>query len=183
MIRMGSGCVVDSHDQDFIIDVIEGLSIVSLKISKSHLSQVPESMELAKANTVSGRDPRSLWLGPDRWLLLSMDSTSEELQKMCSDSLGAINYLAIDYSAALFSISLCGTEASKILNSGTGIDFRSKYFVLNSCCRTRLGQVAAIIVADGLNKFSIHVDRSYEQYLRDWFVVTTDIYNSRFLAS
>ena len=179
MIQTGIACVVNQETNKLEVKKVENLSIVSLRISKSCVDDAIDRLDLAGPLKVSGSDPCSLWLGPDRWLLVG-NNTPEELIDSCEQQLTGILHHAVDYSRALSTQKVIGKDAWRLLASGTSIDLRPAHFTVGSCCRTRLGQVAAVIVANGNDEFSLHVDRSYETYLSDWLAESVSIYCSRF---
>ena len=113
-------------------------------------------------------DPRSLWFGPDRWLLVSDSKSADSMVEECEKSLADVLHNAVDYSAGLAVYRLTGTGARDLLAAGCGLDFRDEKFQVGTCCRTRFAQIAAVIVAEGPEQFEIYVDRSYEKYLSDW---------------
>ncbi len=150
------------------IERIENLSIVSLKVSSKSLESARNSLQLASPASTSNGDPRSLWFGPDRWLLVSDSKSADSMVEECEKSLADVLHNAVDYSAGLAVYRLTGTGARDLLAAGCGLDFRDEKFQVGTCCRTRFAQIAAVIVAEGPEQFDIYVDRSYEKYLSDW---------------
>ena len=172
--------MADQHTDKLRVQTIDDLSIVSLRVAKSCLDDARERLDLAEPLRASERDPRSLWLGPDRWLLVGSTDTPGILLDSCKQELTGILHHAVDYSSALSTQKVTGKNAWQLLASGTSIDLRPEHFRVGSCCRTRLAQVAAVIVADGTDAFSVHVDGSYAAYLAEWFAESINIYESRF---
>ena len=125
-------------------------------------------MQLAPPLRAAGSELTSLWLGPDRWLLVSESKTADEMIRHCNESLGDVLHNAVDYSAGLALFRIFGPYSGKILASGSGVDFRPAEFPMGSCCRTRFAQVAAVVVAKGNEEFDVYVDRSYGTYMNDW---------------
>ena len=150
------------------IERIENLSIVSLKVSSKSLENASNSLQLAPAASTSGSDPRSLWFGPDRWLLVSGSKPAGSIVSECDEALADVLHNAVDYSSGLAVFRLTGPGARNLLAAGSGVDFRADKFPAGYCCRTRLAQIAAIIAADGPEQFDIYVDRSYGTYINDW---------------
>ena len=167
-IRMGSACVAEQTDKSVSIERIDDLSIVSLKVSRKSLESACNRLQLASPTRASSGDPRSLWLGPDRWLLVSTSTTPDVIVRNCQETLTGIVHNAVDYSAGLTVFRLGGPNASQTLASGSGLDFRPEKYPLHTCCRTRLAQVAAVIVAAAAGRFDVYVDRSYGTYLTNW---------------
>lgn len=175
MIRMRSACVAENRNSGVSIERIENLSIVSLKVSGKSLESARDRLQLALPLSAAGGDPRSLWLGPDQWLLVSNSMTPDSIVGNCKETLAEILHNAVDYSAGLVVLRIIGPNAGALLATGSGIDFRPEKFPIRTCCRTRLAQVAAVIVAETPEQFDVYVDRSYATYLIDWLTDASSI--------
>lgn len=162
--------MAEHSDRGVSIERIENLSIVSLKIARKFSDSVRGSLQLD--------DSRSLWLGPDRCLLVSPSSTPDDIISCCKATLSGVLHNAVDYSAGLVALRISGANARQLLASGSGVDFRAEKFPPGACCRTRLAQIAAVVVADAADVYDIYVDRSYESYLCDWLAASANIYRS-----
>lgn len=160
------------------IDRLDKRTIVSLKFARHSLDVARERLRLAAPSCAAGADPRSLCLGPDRWLLVSDSMTADAVIAACSEALTGVLHIAVDYSAGLAAIRLAGREARQVLATGTGIDLRPANFAPGSCCRTRLARIAAVITVDATDQFEIYVDRSYENYLTNWLAESSSVYFS-----
>ncbi len=159
-------------------DRIEKRSIVALKVARNSIDAARECMNLAGPLQASGSEPRSLWLGPDRWLLVSDTTAAGVIIDSCEQALAGVLHNAVDYSAGLAVFRLAGCGARQLLATGTGIDLRPDSFLPGSCCRTRLAQVAAVITVDASENFEIYVDRSYGAFLSHWLAESSSIYSS-----
>lgn len=157
------------------IERIENPSVVSLRVSRKTLDGARDKLKLAPPAGVADGDPRSLWIGPDHWLLVSNSMTPASIVSNCDQSLGETLYNAVDYSAGLSVLRISGANARELLATGSGLDFRAEEFPINTCCRTRFAQISAIIVAEGPEQFDIYVDRSYGAYLREWLTDSLSI--------
>ena len=160
--------MADPSNSGVSIERIENRSIVSLKVSRNSLESARNRLQLALPLSAAGKDPRSLWIGPDQWLLVSNSKTPDSIIKNCQETLGEVLYNAVDYSAGLVVLRIVGPNTGQLLATGSGINFRPEKFPIRTCCRTRLGQIAAVIVAETPEQFDIYVDRSYGNYLKDW---------------
>jgi heterotetrameric sarcosine oxidase gamma subunit len=168
MIRMGSACVAEQFNTGVSIERIENLSIVSLKVSSKSIECATDRLQLASPINASSNDPRSLWFGPDRWLLVSSSMSAESMVQKCEETLADALHNVVDNSAGLAVFRVAGPGARDLLAADCGLDFRPQEFPVGTCCRTRLAQIAAIIAAEGPEQFDIYVDRSYEAYFGDW---------------
>ncbi len=160
--------MAEQGNNDVSIERIENLSIVSLKVSSKSLESARDRLKLASPVSFSGSDPRSLWFGPDRWLLVSGSMSADSLVKKCQEALADVLHNAVDNSAGLAVFRVTGPGARDLLAADCGLDFRPEKFPVGNCCRTQFAQIAAIIAAEGPEQFDIYVDRSYEEYLGEW---------------
>ena len=167
--------MAEQNNSGVSIERIDDLSIVSLKVSSKSLDSAIDGLQLAAPLHASGSDPRSLWIGPDRWLIVSSSMSADLLVKRCEETLADALHNAVDNSAGLAVFRLTGTGARNLLAAGCGIDFRDKEFPVGSCCRTRFAQIAAIIAAVAPEQFDMYVDLSYEKYLSNWLSDTSGI--------
>lgn len=167
--------MADQCNNGVSIERIENLSIVALKVSRKSLESARNRLQLASPTSASGSDPRSLWLGPDRWLLVSNSTAPDVIVGNCKETLAEILHNAVDYSAGLVVLRVVGANARQLLATGSGLDFRPENFPIRTCCRTRLAQVAAVIVAEAPEQFDIYIDRSYGTYLNDWLTEASSI--------
>jgi heterotetrameric sarcosine oxidase gamma subunit len=85
---------------------------------------------------------------------------------------------AVDYSAGLAVFRLSGPNSRDLLAADCGIDFRPDAFTVGTCCRTRLAQIAAVLVAAAPERTEIYVDRGYDSYLYNWLTDTASIADS-----
>ena len=160
--------MVKQNNSGVSIERIDDLSIVSLKVSSKSLDSAIDGLQLAAPLHASGSDPRSLWIGPDRWLIVSSSMSAASLVEKCEEALANVLHNAVDNSAGLAVFRIVGPGVRDLLAAGCGLDFRDEKFLVGKCCRTRFAQIAAVIAAENPEQFDIYVDRSYEKYLSDW---------------
>ena len=82
--------MAEQRNSDVSIERIDKLSIVSLKISSRSLENARDSLQLALPGSAGGSDPRSLWFGPDRWLVVSNSMPADSIVKKCEEALGDV---------------------------------------------------------------------------------------------
>ncbi len=143
-------------------------TLVSLEVLLSDADEARSRLELAAPLQIAGQDPKSLWLGPDHWLLTSRLQPASAVIESCEAALDGLLFNAVDQSAAYAIARIEGEHAREVLASGSGLDFRRRSFPQGACRPTRLAQIAAVIAADGVDAFEIFVDRCYRRYLCDW---------------
>ena len=160
------------------LSAVAGRSIVMLKTALKRSDGASEKLGLPEAGRFAGSDPKVLWIGPDCWLFCSDTKSADELIHSCESSLSGEQFTALDYSSAFAVFSISGSSLREVLASGTGIDLRIGMFRSGDCVRCRLAGVAAIVVADTNDQFTVLVDRSYEQYFSQWINDTAAIVGS-----
>jgi len=139
---------------------IEGRAIVNLKVATRDVE--------AAATRLQTNDTSSLRLGPDTWLLVSDSRTASDIVADCEQSLNGLLLNALDYSSGLAIFKVSGPDSRELLATGTGLDLRPASFGVGSCSRTRLAQIAVVVVATGDDQFELYPDRSYERYFDNW---------------
>lgn len=162
-------------DVDLQIERVSGRSIVALKVARNAIAHARDRMQLAPSLSASGGDPRSLWVGPDRWLLVSDIVGSEVILERCRRMLARTVHDAVDYSAGLAVFRVVGCHARLLLATATAMDLRPEQFPAGTCCRTRFALIAAVISIEADDRYEVYVDRSYEIYLANWLAESSTI--------
>lgn len=145
-------------------------TIVALKVAIEEADTAAKRLALAPPLHARGADPQSLWLGPGHWLITSDAQPAAAIVEMCSERLAELVHLAADRSDGFSTFELHGTAARELLTFDSGFDFRPASFEPGRCCRTRLAQVAAIVVSVAQDELEILVDRSLGPHLHDWLL-------------
>lgn len=152
-------------------------TIVALKVSRQLASTAQERLQLAGPLHFTNSEPRSLWLAPDHWLLLSEVYSPTDIVERCSSELGSILHSALDYSSALVAYRVEGSGAREVLAMGSSLDLRSSTFPTGRCARTRFAQTATVIVAADAGVYELYVGRSYSNYIFAWLQDSAAIAN------
>lgn len=150
------------------IEWIDDRTVVSLTVTRASADDARQRLSLAAPLESFGGAPASLWLAPGTWLLVDDRAGAEEIVARCNEALQGQLFHAIDVSAAYSIVRLWGQSVRELLAAGCGIDVRPGKFAPGMCCRTRLAQVAAVLVAGESNDIDCYVDRSYVAYLDAW---------------
>ena len=158
--------MAEQFNNGISIERLENLSIVSLKVPRKSCDIAHERLASPLSTTES--EPKCLWHGPDRCLLVSDSLMADSLVKKCQEALADVLHNAVDNSAGLAVFRVAGPGARDLMAADCGLDFRTGKFPVGTCCRTRLAQIGAIIAAQGPEQFDIYVDRSYEAYFGVW---------------
>lgn len=109
------------------------------------------------ANTVRGDDPYSLWLAPDRCLLVS-EHARPPTEGFASDVTDGL---------ALFEIA--GPRAGEIISASCTLDPAGPDLAPGRCAQTMFGGVRVVLYAHGSDgRFRLHVERQLAAFLLEW---------------
>ena len=152
----------------FRIETASRRTVVSLKVARGAADAARQRLGLAAPLCASGDEPRSLWLGPDHWLLTGSPETAERIVELCRSRLAGLLHNAVDLSAGYAVLCVKGDGARDLLACGSGLDFRARSFSRGACRSTRFAQIACTVAAVEADEFELYVDRAYAKYLREW---------------
>ena len=139
---------------------IDHRTIVNLKVALKDADAVANRLNLAETIPLS--------IGPDAWLLVSDNRSANDIIDYCQRSLNDLLHNAVDYSSELVIFQISSASVRELLAMGSGLDLRPAFFGVGRCSRTRLAQIAVVVVATGEDVFELYLDRSYERYLHNW---------------
>ena len=117
------------------------------------------------------RAVRTLWLGPDQWLITAPDGAAPDLlswiRRAAADRRGEVT----DLSASRIVIEIAGREARTLLEKGCGLDLHPRAFTVGCCAQTLFATLPVII--DQINaapSYRLFVRRSAARWLVDWLI-------------
>ena len=121
------------------------------------------------------RAVRTLWLGPDEWLITASDGAAPELlswiRRAAADRRGEVT----DLSASRIVIEIAGREARTLLEKSCGLDLHPRAFTAGCCAQTLFATLPVII--DQINaapSYRLFVRRSAARWLADWLIDATE---------
>jgi sarcosine oxidase subunit gamma len=156
------------------LERIRDRTLVSLRVHRADAEKAQRALGLAEPQNSTGNRIRSLWIGPNHWLQVSDVESAAVVIGHCTDALGDVLHHAVDQSAALVSFRFEGQAARSILEAGCGIDLRPSVFPTGAVRRTRLAQVAVILIAIDEATFEVVLDRSLTDWLQQWLTDTIE---------
>jgi len=117
------------------------------------------------------RGVRTLWLGPDEWLIRAAEGAAPDLlswiRRAAADRRGEVT----DLSASRIVIEIAGREARTLLEKGCGLDLHPRAFTAGCCAQTLFAKLPVII--DQINaapSYRLFVRRSAARWLCDWLI-------------
>ncbi len=106
-----------------------------------------------------------LWLGPDEWLLLCPADLAEPAAEALGEALQGTHHAVVDVSHRLVTLRLGGPAAAEALAAGCPLDLHLSVFPPGSVARSLLGKVGITLHRLDANRFELHVDRSFAEYV------------------
>jgi len=120
-------------------------------------------------NTISDRDQRIFWLGPDEWLVMAPADRTAHLLNCLDESLASCHAAVNDISGGNITFRLSGASTRDLFAKGCTLDFHPDVFEVGSCAQSGLGKAVALIaLVDDSPTFDVIVRRSFSEYLVKW---------------
>jgi len=109
--------------------------------------------------------PRTLWLGPDEWLVVGADNAETALASATEHLHAAV----VDVSDGRTAIAISGPNARDVLAKGCPLDLHPKVFAPGRCAQTLIAHVHIILhqVHDA-PRYEVYVHRSFADHLWRW---------------
>ena len=135
----------------------------------AYLAGVP--LPLEPNRVASMRELRTLWLGPDEWLVTAPEGTAPDLTGRLTRALAGRHATVIDLSASRAVIEVAGLRARALLEKGCGLDLHPRAFGPGQCAQTLFARLPVIIDQLGAAPaYRLFVRRSAARWLADWLI-------------
>jgi len=135
----------------------------------AYLAGVP--LPLQANRVASMRTLRTLWLGPDEWLVTSPEGMAPDLLGRLTRTLAGRHAQVIDLSASRAVIEIAGSRARDLLEKGAGLDLHPRAFGPGCCAQTRFAKLPVIIDQLGAAPaYRLFVGRSAARWLALWLI-------------
>jgi sarcosine oxidase subunit gamma len=117
------------------------------------------------------RAVRTLWLGPDEWLITAPDGAVPELLSWITHAAADRRAQVTDLSASRIVIEIAGRRARALLEKGCGLDLHPRGFTPGCCAQTLFATLPVIIDQTGAApSYRLFVRRSAARWLCDWLI-------------
>jgi sarcosine oxidase, subunit gamma len=137
----------------------------------AYLAGVP--LPLEPNRVASMRELRTLWLGPDEWLVTAPAGIAPDLLGRLTRALAGRHAVVIDLSASRAIIEITGPQARSLLEKGCGLDLHPRAFRPGHCAQTVFAGLAVIIdqaSAAPAPAYRLFMRRSAARWLADWLI-------------
>ncbi len=135
----------------------------------AYLSGIPLPMQPNRVAQM--RDLRTLWLGPDEWLVTAPAGLAPDLMGRLRRALADRQPSIVDLSGSRTVIEIAGAHARTLLEKGCGLDLHPRAFGPGQCAQTLFARLPVII--DQLTAaplYRLFVRRSSASWLSDWLI-------------
>lgn len=120
----------------------------------------------AEPNTVArGERYDALWLGPDEWLLRSVEpAPAGGLHARLSSALAGADAAAVDVGSGYTVLEISGAQAREALARGCPLDLHPRVFKTGQCAQSHFFKTAIVLAPTGDERTDLVVRRSFADY-------------------
>jgi sarcosine oxidase subunit gamma len=135
----------------------------------AYLAGVP--LPLQPNRVASMRTLRTLWLGPDEWLVTSPEGATPDLLGRLTRALAGRHAQVTDLSASRVVIEVTGPRGRDLFEKGCGLDLHPRAFGPGHCAQTLFAKLPAIIdQTSAAPLYRLFVRRSAARWLAEWLI-------------
>ena len=135
----------------------------------AYLAGVP--LPLQPNRVASMRLVRTLWLGPDEWLVTAPEGVAPDLMGRITRALASREASVTDLSASRAVIEISGSRARALLEKGCGLDLHPRAFGPGSCAQTLFAKLPVILdQTSAAPAYRLFVRRSAARWLALWLI-------------
>jgi sarcosine oxidase subunit gamma len=122
-------------------------------------------------NRVAATGPlRTLWLGPDEWLVV-VESEAPDLLPRLENAVGGRRAAVNDLSSSRIIVEIGGSAIRALLAAGCGLDLHPRAFGPGHCAQTLLARVPVILdQLDNEPRYRLLARRCHTRWLIDWMI-------------
>jgi sarcosine oxidase, subunit gamma len=125
----------------------------------AYLAGVP--LPLQPNRVASMRELRTLWLGPDEWLVTAPEGLAPDLPGRLARALAGRHA----------TIEVAGPHARALLEKGSGLDLHPRAFAPGQCAQTVFAKLPVIIdQVSAAPAYRLLVRRSASRWLAEWLI-------------
>ncbi|MXG91021.1 sarcosine oxidase subunit gamma [Nocardioides flavescens] len=147
-----------------------GLRVVPGSTAADAIGAVLGAPLPAGVGEVTGEgDHRTLWLGPDEWLVVSDGSREELLSRLRAAAEGP-GVAIVDVSANRTVLELEGPAARSVLDKGCPADLHPRAFGAGRAITTTLARVPVLLWQTGEQTYRLLPRSSYAEYVAAWLL-------------
>lgn len=118
-----------------------------------------------KPNTVLQADDCDiLWLGPDEWLVRSVEPRAAMLEAKLAAAFGGLFAAAVDVGSGYTVLEASGTGVRDVLSRGCPLDLHPRVLARGQCAQSHYFKASIVLVPRADDTYEIVVRRSFADY-------------------
>jgi sarcosine oxidase subunit gamma len=150
------------------------LTQVGLRIDPADAERLGLDVPSTPNTVASAGDRRTLWLGPDEWLVVDAPGTAPALVADLEAATADVFATVVDLSANRTTIELSGPAARDLLAQGCALDLHPRVFTPATCAQTLFARTQVILdQLDDQPTYRLHVRGSFAAHLAAWLIDAT----------
>ena len=135
----------------------------------AYLQGIP--LPLEPNRVASMRAVRTLWLGPDEWLVTSPENGAPDLFGRLTRALAGRHATVTDLSSSRAIVEITGPRARALLEKGCGLDLHPRASSPGCCAQTVFAKLPVIIdQLSAVPAYRLFVRRSAARWLAEWLI-------------
>ena len=131
----------------------------------AYLAGVP--LPLQPNRVASMRLVRTLWLGPDEWLVVAEPGSATAIVEELERALEGLHHAVVDVSANRAVVELAGGDRMDLLARGCGLDLHPRSWREGMCAQTLLARIP-VLLQERDHATRVFVRASFAHHLVDW---------------
>ena len=121
-------------------------------------------LPLAPNTVVHGGTCDVLWLGPDEWLVRSVDVQSSTLAPKLGAAFGGLYASAVDVGSGYTVLEASGTRVRDVLARGCPLDLHPRAFSPGQCAQSHYFKASIVLLPTADDTYELVVRRSFADY-------------------
>ena len=115
-----------------------------------------------------GAGLRTIWLGPDEWLIVRPAGNPDALERRVAIAVGPLGGSVVEVSAVRTILELSGRAVRDLIARGCSLDLHPSAFPAGTCAQSLLAHVDVVFDCVESDRFHVFVRASFAPYLAAW---------------
>ncbi|BAK76169.1 sarcosine oxidase, gamma subunit [Pseudogulbenkiania sp. NH8B] len=129
---------------------------------------VEEVLQLAlpsgQAMAASAGGCSAVWMGPDEWLIQSVEETGPELERALRQAMAGEHHAVVDVSSGYTVFELSGRRVREVLAKGCPLDLHPKVLPVGCSTQSHFFKAGITVLHIGEDLYQLVVRRSFAEY-------------------
>lgn len=122
------------------------------------------ALPAARGMTTSQRGCSAVWMGPDEWLIQSVEETGPELETALRQALQGVHHAVVDVSSGYTVFELAGRRVRDVLAKGCPLDLHPRVFAVGEATQSHFFKAGITVLHIAEARYQLVVRRSFAEY-------------------